>query len=68
MATDSGEPASTEDSEKPDGVSLEDRAPRVVATLTVEARLKEKSSAFSASGGNYRKEKILPKECRDDGR
>lgn len=40
MATDSGEPASTEDSEKPDGVSFENRAARAVAPLTVEARIK----------------------------
>uniref|UniRef100_A0A8C0TFR2 Serine/threonine-protein kinase WNK3 n=1 Tax=Canis lupus familiaris TaxID=9615 RepID=A0A8C0TFR2_CANLF len=61
MATDSGEPASTEDSEKPDGVSLEDRAPRVVATLTVEARLKEKSSAFSASGETTERKRFFRK-------
>nr|KAF6436679.1 WNK lysine deficient protein kinase 3 [Rousettus aegyptiacus] len=50
MATDSGEPASTEDSEKPDGVSLANRVHQLAATLTVEARLKEKDSTFSASG------------------
>nr|XP_012638177.1 serine/threonine-protein kinase WNK3 isoform X2 [Microcebus murinus] len=49
MATDSGEPASTEDSEKPDGVSFESRVPQVAATLMVEARLKEKISTPSAS-------------------
>ncbi|KAF7240147.1 Serine/threonine-protein kinase WNK3 [Varanus komodoensis] len=41
MATDSGESASTEESEKPDGVSLECRDPSVDATLTMEARTKE---------------------------
>uniref|UniRef100_A0A8C6Y0N9 Serine/threonine-protein kinase WNK3 n=1 Tax=Naja naja TaxID=35670 RepID=A0A8C6Y0N9_NAJNA len=41
MATDSGESASTEESEKPDGVSLECINPSVDATLTMEARTKE---------------------------
>uniref|UniRef100_A0A2D4L6Z7 Protein kinase domain-containing protein n=2 Tax=Micrurus TaxID=8634 RepID=A0A2D4L6Z7_9SAUR len=41
MATDSGESASTEESEKPDGVSLECVNPSVDATLTMEARTKE---------------------------
>uniref|UniRef100_A0A8C0H8E7 Serine/threonine-protein kinase WNK3 n=1 Tax=Chelonoidis abingdonii TaxID=106734 RepID=A0A8C0H8E7_CHEAB len=36
MATDSGEPASTEDPEKPDGVSLEARIPTIEATLIME--------------------------------
>lgn len=61
MATDSGEPASTEDSEKPDGVSLEDRAPQLVATLTVEARLKEKKSTFSASGETIERKRFFRK-------
>ncbi|KAM6475737.1 serine/threonine-protein kinase WNK3 isoform 2-T6 [Liasis olivaceus] len=41
MATDSGESASTEESEKPDGVSLECMNPSVDGTLTMEARTKE---------------------------
>ncbi|XP_034289996.1 serine/threonine-protein kinase WNK3 [Pantherophis guttatus] len=41
MATDSGESASTEESEKPDGVSMECMNPSVDATLTMEARTKE---------------------------
>ncbi|XP_055985948.1 serine/threonine-protein kinase WNK3 [Sorex fumeus] len=49
MATDSGEAASTEDSEKPDGVSLENQVSQVAANLTVEAILKEKTSTISAS-------------------
>lgn len=61
MATDSGEPASTEDSEKPDGVSLEDRAPQLAATLTVEARLKEKNSTFSASGETTERKRFFRK-------
>ncbi|XP_064430174.1 serine/threonine-protein kinase WNK3 [Mirounga angustirostris] len=61
MATDSGEPASTEDSEKPDGVSLEDRAPQLAATLTVETRLKEKNSTFSASGETIERKRFFRK-------
>ncbi|XP_055249921.1 serine/threonine-protein kinase WNK3 [Moschus berezovskii] len=61
MATDSGEPASTEDSEKPDGVSLENRVPQVAATLTVETRLKEKSNTFSASGETIEKKRFFRK-------
>ncbi|XDA90335.1 hypothetical protein R6Z07F_019928 [Ovis aries] len=61
MATDSGEPASTEDSEKPDGVSLENRVPQAAATLTVEARLKEKSNTFSASGETIEKKRFFRK-------
>ncbi|XP_053151633.1 serine/threonine-protein kinase WNK3 isoform X2 [Hemicordylus capensis] len=41
MATDSGESASTEESEKPDGVSLECGDSSVDAALTMEARTKE---------------------------
>nr|XP_048688973.1 serine/threonine-protein kinase WNK3 isoform X6 [Caretta caretta] len=36
MATDSGEPASTEDPEKPDGVSLDGRIPTIEAALIME--------------------------------
>ncbi|XP_049728530.1 serine/threonine-protein kinase WNK3 isoform X1 [Elephas maximus indicus] len=61
MATDSGEPASTEDSEKPDAVSLENVVPQVAATLTVEARLKEKSSTFSASGETIERKRFFRK-------
>ncbi|XP_057574504.1 serine/threonine-protein kinase WNK3 [Hippopotamus amphibius kiboko] len=61
MATDSGEPASTEDSEKPDGVSLENRVPQVAATLTVEARLKEKNSTFCASGETIERKRFFRK-------
>ncbi|XP_058391893.1 serine/threonine-protein kinase WNK3 isoform X1 [Diceros bicornis minor] len=61
MATDSGEPASTEDSEKPDGVSLENRVPQVAATLTVEARLKEKNSTWSASGETIERKRFFRK-------
>ncbi|XP_053435228.1 serine/threonine-protein kinase WNK3 [Nycticebus coucang] len=61
MATDSGEPASTEDSEKPDGVSFGNRAPQVAATLTVEGRLKEKISSFSASGETVERKRFFRK-------
>ncbi|XP_021008947.1 serine/threonine-protein kinase WNK3 isoform X5 [Mus caroli] len=61
MATDSGEPASTEDSEKPDGVSFENRAARAVAPLTVEARIKEKYSTLSASGENIERKRFFRK-------
>ncbi|KAM5195162.1 serine/threonine-protein kinase WNK3 isoform 2-T2 [Hipposideros larvatus] len=61
MATDSGEPASTEDSEKPDGVSLENRVHQVAATLTLEARLKKKDSTFSASGETTERKRFFRK-------
>uniref|UniRef100_A0A8C3VW30 Serine/threonine-protein kinase WNK3 n=1 Tax=Catagonus wagneri TaxID=51154 RepID=A0A8C3VW30_9CETA len=61
MATDSGEPASTEDSEKPDGVSLENKVPQVLATFTVETRLKEKSSTFSASRETIERKRFFRK-------
>ncbi|XP_059767836.1 serine/threonine-protein kinase WNK3 isoform X3 [Balaenoptera ricei] len=61
MDTDSGEPASTEDSEKPDGVSLENRVRQVAATLTVEARLKEKNSTFCASGATIERKRFFRK-------
>ncbi|XP_032122874.1 serine/threonine-protein kinase WNK3 isoform X1 [Sapajus apella] len=61
MATDSGDPASTEDSEKPDGISLENRVPQVAATLTVDARLKEKNSTFSASGETVERKRFFRK-------
>uniref|UniRef100_F6VSJ0 Serine/threonine-protein kinase WNK3 n=1 Tax=Callithrix jacchus TaxID=9483 RepID=F6VSJ0_CALJA len=61
MATDSGDPASTEDSEKPDGISLENRVPQVAATLTVDARLKEKTSTFSASGETVERKRFFRK-------
>ncbi|XP_010995127.2 serine/threonine-protein kinase WNK3 isoform X2 [Camelus dromedarius] len=61
MATDSGEPASTEDSEKPDGVSLESKVAQITETLTVEGRLKEKSSTFSASGETIERKRFFRK-------
>ncbi|XP_004064269.2 serine/threonine-protein kinase WNK3 [Gorilla gorilla gorilla] len=61
MATDSGDPASTEDSEKPDGISFENRVPQVAATLTVEARLKEKNTTFSASGETVERKRFFRK-------
>ncbi|KAM5221906.1 serine/threonine-protein kinase WNK3 isoform 2-T2 [Ctenodactylus gundi] len=65
MATDSGEPASTEDSEKPDGVSFENRVPQIAA---VEARLKEKNGTFSASGEIVERKRFFRKsvEMTDD--
>ncbi|KAM4818749.1 serine/threonine-protein kinase WNK3 isoform 2-T4 [Thomomys bottae] len=61
MATDSGEPASTEDSEKPDGVSFANRVPQVATTLTVEGRLKDKNSTISASGETIERKRFFRK-------
>ncbi|XP_037367563.1 serine/threonine-protein kinase WNK3 [Talpa occidentalis] len=63
MATDSGEPTSTEDSEKPDGVSLENRVPQVAATLIVEARLNEKitSLGITSSWENIERKRFFRK-------
>ncbi|XP_050998088.1 serine/threonine-protein kinase WNK3 [Acomys russatus] len=61
MATDSGEPASTEDSEKPDGVSFENRVAQVAAPLTVEARIKEKTNTISASGETIERKRFFRK-------
>ncbi|XP_052614156.1 serine/threonine-protein kinase WNK3 [Peromyscus californicus insignis] len=61
MATDSGEPASTEDSEKPDGVSFESRVAQTAAPLIVEARMKEKTSTFSASGETIERKRFFRK-------
>lgn len=52
MATDSGESASTEESEKPDGVSLEHRGP---SALTMEAKTKE--SVYTPASGATRERK-----------
>ncbi|XP_058147544.1 serine/threonine-protein kinase WNK3 isoform X2 [Dasypus novemcinctus] len=61
MATDSAEPASTDDSEKPDGVSLENRVLQVAMTLTVEAKHKARNSTFSASGETVEKKRFFRK-------
>ncbi|XP_023563586.1 serine/threonine-protein kinase WNK3 [Octodon degus] len=61
MATDSGEPASTEDSEKPDGVSFESRVPQIASTLTVDARLKGKNGTFTASGEAIERKRFFRK-------
>ncbi|CAH6784391.1 Wnk3 [Phodopus roborovskii] len=61
MATDSGEPASTEDSEKPDGASFENRVAQITAPLMVEARMKEKTSTFSAAGENIERKRFFRK-------
>ncbi|XP_004713177.1 serine/threonine-protein kinase WNK3 [Echinops telfairi] len=68
MATDSGESGSTEDSEKPDGISLENTVPQVAAACTVEARLKEKNSVFFASGEAVERKRFFRKsvEMTDD--
>nr|XP_056706201.1 serine/threonine-protein kinase WNK3 [Euleptes europaea] len=50
MATDSGESASTEESEKPDGVSLECQDSSGDAALTMEARTKEAVHAPAVGG------------------
>nr|XP_044996256.1 serine/threonine-protein kinase WNK3 isoform X3 [Jaculus jaculus] len=61
MATDSGEPASTEESEKPDGVSFENRVAQFAAIWTIEARLKEKTSTFLASGEAIERKRFFRK-------
>ncbi|XP_068964349.1 serine/threonine-protein kinase WNK3 [Petaurus breviceps papuanus] len=61
MATDSGEPTSTEDSEKPDGVSLENRVLPVAAALTMEIRVKENARTFSASGETTERTRVFRK-------
>ncbi|XP_041503342.1 serine/threonine-protein kinase WNK3 [Microtus oregoni] len=61
MATDSGEPTSTEDSEKPDGVSFENRVAQIAAPLIVEARMKEKTSTFSTAGENIERKRFFRK-------
>lgn len=61
MATDSGEPTSTEDSEKPDGVSFENRVAQIAAPLIVEARMKEKTSTFSAAGETIERKRFFRK-------
>ncbi|XP_026567322.1 serine/threonine-protein kinase WNK3 isoform X7 [Pseudonaja textilis] len=60
MATDSGESASTEESEKPDGVSLECMNPSVDVTLTMEARTKEGLST-PASGAIVERKRFFRK-------
>ncbi|XP_048347001.1 serine/threonine-protein kinase WNK3 isoform X5 [Sphaerodactylus townsendi] len=78
MATDSGESASTEESEKPDGVSLERRDASADATLTMEDRTKEGVNTPAAGAATERKrffrksveimedEKILEPAPRDE--
>ncbi|XP_038604207.1 serine/threonine-protein kinase WNK3 [Tachyglossus aculeatus] len=61
MATDSGEPASTEDSEKSDGVSLENSIPPGDAPLTMEGKLKEIATFSSASGEITEKKRFFRK-------
>ncbi|KAM6143585.1 serine/threonine-protein kinase WNK3 isoform 3-T3 [Erethizon dorsatum] len=61
MATDSGEPANTEDSEKPDGVSFESRVPQIASALTVDARLKGKNGTFTASGETVERKRFFRK-------
>ncbi|KAF6091808.1 WNK lysine deficient protein kinase 3 [Phyllostomus discolor] len=65
MATDSGEPASTEDSEKPDGVSFENRVHQMATILTVEARRKEKDGIISASGETIERKRFFRKSVDD---
>ncbi|KAL8164294.1 UNVERIFIED_CONTAM: hypothetical protein K2H54_048627 [Gekko kuhli] len=78
MATDSGESASTEESEKPDGVSLECGDSSSEATLTMEARTKEEVNTPAAGAATERKrffrksveimedEKVLEPAPRDE--
>lgn len=78
MATDSGESASTEESEKPDGVPLECRDPSLDAALTMEARTREGGQAPASGAGTERKrffrksveimedEKVLETAPRDE--
>nr|XP_028567982.1 serine/threonine-protein kinase WNK3-like isoform X28 [Podarcis muralis] len=60
MATDSGESASTEESEKPDGVSLEGRDSSAVAPLTMETRTKEDVNT-PASGATTERKRFFRK-------
>ncbi|KAH1188003.1 hypothetical protein KIL84_012391 [Mauremys mutica] len=55
MATDSGEPAGTEDPEKPDGVSLEGRIPTIEAALIMEP------AGAPASGGTTERKRFFRK-------
>ncbi|XP_039366276.1 serine/threonine-protein kinase WNK3 isoform X2 [Mauremys reevesii] len=55
MATDSGEPAGTEDPEKPDGVSLEGRIPTIEAALIMEP------AGALASGGTTERKRFFRK-------
>ncbi|XP_074978671.1 serine/threonine-protein kinase WNK3 isoform X8 [Caretta caretta] len=55
MATDSGEPASTEDPEKPDGVSLDGRIPTIEAALIMEP------AGAPASGGAMERKRFFRK-------
>ncbi|KAM9113689.1 serine/threonine-protein kinase WNK3 [Pangshura tecta] len=55
MATDSGEPPSTEDPEKPDGVSLESRIPTIEAALIMEP------VSAPASGGTTERKRFFRK-------
>lgn len=78
MATDSGESASTEESEKPDGVSLECGDSSAEAALTMEARTKEGVSTPAIGAVTERKrffrksveimedEKVLEPAPRDE--
>ncbi|XP_062827260.1 serine/threonine-protein kinase WNK3 isoform X1 [Anolis carolinensis] len=61
MATDSGESASTEESEKPDEVSLESRGPSVDAAMTMEARTKENVGTPSPSGATTERKRFFRK-------
>ncbi|XP_056665016.1 serine/threonine-protein kinase WNK3 isoform X1 [Monodelphis domestica] len=60
MATDSGEPASTEESEKPDGVSLGNRVLPADAALMMEIKLK-KNARTSASGETTERTRVFRK-------
>ncbi|XP_077185677.1 serine/threonine-protein kinase WNK3 isoform X2 [Paroedura picta] len=78
MATDSGESASTEESEKPDGVSLECGDSSAEVTLTMEARTKEGVNTPATGAATERKrffrksveimedEKVLEPAPRDE--
>ncbi|KAM8966077.1 LOW QUALITY PROTEIN: serine/threonine-protein kinase WNK3 [Sarcophilus harrisii] len=73
MATDSGEPASTEDSgEKPDGGSLGNGALPVAAGLVMETGPKEDASGFpvtgETSGRTAERTRVFRKSTEDDGR
>ncbi|XP_044538810.1 serine/threonine-protein kinase WNK3-like [Gracilinanus agilis] len=61
MATDSGEPASTEESEKPDGVSWGNRVLPADAALLMEIKLKKSARTFSASGETTEKTRVFRK-------
>uniref|UniRef100_A0A8C5QXX2 Serine/threonine-protein kinase WNK3 n=2 Tax=Leptobrachium leishanense TaxID=445787 RepID=A0A8C5QXX2_9ANUR len=55
MATDSGEPASTDESDKPSGFSTEEKAASKGTSVTYQANMEERRDPCSSSGTSERK-------------